>query len=197
MKSWYLVYTKPNAEYVAARFLLRKGFEVFLPEVKSPRPRRGRTVVPLFPSYVFVRLDMECVALREIYGTPGVRTLVKFDGKPAIVPEEVIAYLQERVAEINRLGGLPTHTFRPGQRVYIRSGPFAGLEAIFEGPMSPSERVWVLLHVLGALNRVNLPVEHLAPMPPAGAPQPKKRLPRRTRGRGRRIRGAPSLDEIP
>lgn len=196
MASWYLVYTKANAEYVAAHSLECKGYEVYLPKVKSPRPRRGETTIPLFPSYVFVRLELDQLITRDLYNTPGVRTLVKFDGKPALVPDEIIAYIRQRVEQINEVGGLATHTFRPGQKVYIRSGPFEGLEAIFEGPLGPSERVWVLLHVLGALNRVQLPVEALAPLPTA-APRPKKRLPRRTRGRGRRIRGAPSLDEIP
>ncbi len=194
-RRWYVLYTKPNAEYMAARALMQQGFETFLPVVKTPQPRRGYETVPLFPSYVFIYVDLNRALIRRIHESPGVRTIVKFDNKPAQVPEAIIAYIRQRVEEINGRGGLPNHNFQPGDRVYIRSGPLAGLEAIFTGPLGPAERVQVLIYILGALNRAEVPVECLEPLAGPGGmalPPVKRRLPRRTRGRGRRIRNAPA-----
>ncbi len=188
MKRWYVLYTSPNAEYAAHIYLRRKGYDTFLPVVKSPRPRRGHETVPLFPSYLFVHLYMERLVMRDLYETPGVRGIVKFAGNPAVVPDEVINAIRERVEAINLAGGLPNHSFSPGDKVLITEGPLAGIEAIFDGPTGPAKRVRILLHILGALNRAEVPVEYLAPVG-SGAEivQPRKR-PRRTRGRGRRIR---------
>jgi len=195
MERWYVLYTKPNAEYAASRFLTQKGYQTYLPEVKTSHPRRGYDTVPLFPSYLFARFDWTRLVVQDIYQTPGVRTIVTFNHRPAVVPDEVIVYIQQRVEAINAVGGLPNHNFQPGDVVYIRSGPLAGLEAIFEGPMGPRERVWVLVHILGALNRAEVPVEVLEPAQGAAIAvgKGKRKLPRRTRGRGRRIRNAPPL----
>ena len=198
MDHWYVLYTKPNAEYAASHFLSQKGYETFLPVVKSPHPRRGYETVPLFPSYLFIRFDPNRLVIKDIYQTPGVRTLVKFDNRLAIVPDIVIEFIRKRVEAINEVGGLPNHNFKPGDLVYIRSGPLAGLEAIFEGPLGPRERVWVLVYILGALNRAEVPVEDLEPIVKAySGLRPKKKLPRRTRGRGRRIRNAPDFTPPP
>ncbi len=182
MRCWYAVYTQPNAEYRVAALLAQKGLEAFLPEIPSWRPRRGHRTEPLFPSYVFVRADWTCTPLTTVEWTPGVRRLVAFDGRPAVVPDSAIATIRRRLAE----GRWARAPFRPGERVRIVEGPLQGLEAIFEGPMAPAARVRVLLEFLGAVHRATVPVTALAPASPA---PPRPRPPRRTRGRKRWIRG--------
>jgi transcriptional antiterminator RfaH len=182
LRCWYAVYTKPNAEYRVARLLQLKGLEVFLPEIPSWKPRRGHRTEPLFPSYVFVRADWSAVPLTTVEWTPGVRRLVAFDGRPAVVPESAIALIRRRLAE----GAWARAPFRPGERVRIVEGPLQGLEAVFEGPMEPAARVRVLLEFLGRVHRAVVPVAALAPAAP---PAPRPRPPRRTRGRKRWIRG--------
>jgi len=192
--AWYVLYTKPNAEYRLARHLEERGIPVFFPTLRSPRPRRGHTSVPLFPSYLFFQVDMDTFDMRALRWAPGLRYIVKFDNKPAAVPNGVIEYLRRKVEEINAAGGLPTHSFKPGDRVIIRSGPMAGLQAIFTGPMKPAERVNVLLEFLGRLTRAQVPVEYLeladedeiARILYETPPRRKRR--RRTRGKGRVIR---------
>jgi transcriptional antiterminator RfaH len=48
---------------------------------------------------------------------------------------------------------------KPGDVVKINEGPFSGLEAIFEKKMKGSERVAVLLDILGRQTRLVLPGE--------------------------------------
>jgi hypothetical protein len=96
----------------------------------------------------------------------------------------VIVHLQERVRGLQAAGGLPSHHFRPGERVLITDGPLQGLEAVFQGPMRPSERVRVLIEFLGRLAEVEVPLESVERVPIGTRGHP----PRRTRGQGRVIR---------
>jgi transcriptional antiterminator RfaH len=119
--------------------------------------------------------------------TPGLRRVVAFGDRPVPLPDEVIDLIRRKLEGLNAGGGWPVHTFQPGETVRITDGPLQGLLAIFEGPSKPSERVRVLLTFLGQAKHVNLPAADLEKAPPeTGAPAPKR--PRRTRGRGRRIK---------
>jgi len=182
MKLWYVVHTKPQQEALAASMLEeRLSLTVFLPEVRR-RSRGHLRRTPLFPSYLFVEIDLENTEAHAVNTTPAVIRLVAFGGRPQPVSSRVIDALQARLAEIEEQGGLPQHPFRVGDRVRLKEGPLAGLEAIFVGPMRPAERVRVLLEFLGQEQEALVPVEDLE-----AAGGPAKR-PRRTRGKGRVIR---------
>lgn len=53
--------------------------------------------------------------------------MVDFSGKPTVVPDEVIDYIHEEVTEVESQGGL-----RKGEAVSVHSGPFKGVEGIFQ-----------------------------------------------------------------
>ena len=97
--------------------------------------------------------------------------VVSFGERPAIVPDEIIALVRKRLAAIEAAGGrfdrlttkLPGHGFQPGDRVRIRSGPFADFEAVFEQALKPAERAWVLIDFLGRMSKVRVAVEDLEP----------------------------------
>ena len=79
-----------------------EGFDVdlFCPMVKIDRGhRRGIREEALFPHYLFVRADILADNLPSLAYLPGVRTLVHFGGRPAVVPDAIIAQLQERLAQ--------------------------------------------------------------------------------------------------
>jgi len=181
---WYVLYTKPNAEYQVARALNERGIEVFLPTVKKRRRRRWQEC-PFFPCYLFARIDFERVGYSAVAWTPGLRRVVSFASKPAVVPEEAIEMIRQRLAEIEAQGGLPTHGFKPGDEVRFKAGPLRGLHGIFEGPMKPAERVRVLIRFLGQVNRAEVAVADLERVPQI---EKKRKRPRRTRGRGRTIK---------
>ena len=67
---------------------------------------------------------------------------------PAAVPEAVI-----RISRARETGGLidlpRPPKFRPGDRLRVVQGPFAGHVGLYAG-MKPHERVEVLLAILGA-----------------------------------------------
>lgn len=181
MEAWYALYTKPNAEAQVARALSARGFAAFLPLLPS---RPGSRARPLFPAYLFVRCDLSEVTLDALQWISGLRRIVGFGGRPAMVPDAAIALIEQGLREIEAAGGLPSHGFKPGDAVVIESGPLAGLRGIFQGPMRPAERVRILISFLGETNRAEVPIEALR----KGGEDDL--LPRRrgTRGRGRRIR---------
>jgi len=127
--NWYVAYTRANHEKRVAMQLEGRTVEYFLPFYKSVRQWKDRRVqleLPLFPSYVFVRLPLrDRLRVLEI---PGVVRLVGFDGHPAALSEQEIEALRESLASQLKLRPHPYLTV--GRRVRIKSGPLNGLKGI-------------------------------------------------------------------
>lgn len=185
---WYTFHTKPNAEYQVAQTLRQRGLEVFLPEVKAPRSRRRRKMKPFFPSYLFAKVDLKAIGISKLRWVPGLNRLVAFGDQPIPVPEEIIEYILDNLEALQAQGGLPTHNFKPGDTVRITSGPFEGMEAIFDQGTTSAERVQVLLEILGRASRMEIDPDQLETAADSDDSEPKR--PRRTRGHGRRISNA-------
>jgi transcriptional antiterminator RfaH len=157
---WYAVQVKRFEEQRVVHHLAMKPIPTFLPLVEAVR-RRGRglgtRLEPLFPGYLFVRIqpiDLDPSYWYTVRWTPGVRRILGTEETPVPVPCEVIRAIQEKVREFGfvRPGG----RFSAGARVRIRSGPLAGLEAVFNRPMSKDGRVQVLLELLGGVGRAEV-----------------------------------------
>lgn len=165
MKAWYAVYTKPQRETVAEVNLERQGFETYLPWITHPRRRRGKwldVTEPLFPRYLFARLDPAGQDIGPIRSTFGVTRLVTFGDRLRAVPETLIESL--RTAADARFGRhRPTNQlFEPGDRVVVMSGPLEGLSGLFQ-TTSGKDRVAILLDILGRTSQVVLRRDHIAP----------------------------------
>jgi transcriptional antiterminator RfaH len=159
---WYAIRTKVNREKDVERRLTNLALEVFLPWMRARRRIGSRfhsVLVPLFPGYVFCRLDMIASGKAARYA-PGVKDFLTFGARIAEVGEEIIGALRERcpggIAQIEPL------RLKAGDMVRINEGPFAGLEAIFQQSLKDSERVAVLLEILGRQTRLVLPSETIA-----------------------------------
>jgi len=156
---WYAIRTKVNREKDVDKRLSHLGLEVFLPWMRARRRVGSRfhwVLAPLFPGYVFCRLDMVLSGKAARY-SPGVKDFLTFGSRIAEVGESIIQALRERcpgdIAEIDPVNA------KPGDVVRINEGPFSGLEAVFEQKLRGSERVAVLLDILGRQTRIVLPSE--------------------------------------
>lgn len=161
--AWYALHVKPHKERfvfehlqtperipsLANASVVAGGLEVFFPavHVKPVNPRSAK-IRAYFPGYVFVRGDLEIFGDSAFDRIPGAHGLVRFGDLPAVVPDVLIRELRERLAEIEAAGGLVFDALKPGDRVRITTGPFAGYEAIFDMRLPGKERVQVLLSFL-------------------------------------------------
>ncbi len=155
-RSWYVIQTKTKKELEAKSYLSMKGVEVFSPTMEIVTARGGKMVSEqraLFPGYLFGRFN-----LLEDYSLVrwgrGVRKLVGFGAEPLPVADEVIELIRNRAQ-----GGelvKKACSFEPNELVRVRSGPMKDLLGVFERWVSDSERVRVLLNLVGYRPAVEL-----------------------------------------
>ena len=101
-KCWYLIYAKPRQEKTAVDNLLRQAYEVYFPQIRVTRNRnsvRKVTIEPLFPRYLFIRLDAHTDNWAPIRSTMGVTALVRFGGYAAAV-DDVVNNARPRFADV-------------------------------------------------------------------------------------------------
>ena len=163
MNRWYAVYTQPRSESKAFHHLGLQGFKTYYPrylKVRRHARRVERYASPLFPRYLFVSLDIERERWRAIGSTRGVGHLVCQGERPAPVPDDIIDAIVAR-EDISGLIALDERrSFTAGERVELVEGPLAERFGIFECA-ADSERVVILLNLLGRPVRVALPRESL------------------------------------
>lgn len=164
-RSWYLVYCKPRQETVARENLARQGYEIYLPFMHEVRRRQGKRVTliaPMFPRYLFIHLNNQTDNWAPIRSTLGVVSVVRFGRSAARVPDGLIDKLKSR-EDPQGVQILPVDQYKPGTRVRITQGSFAGYEGIFQAATG-HDRVMVLLDVLGRSARTTV---HSASVEPA------------------------------
>ena len=162
MLRWYVTYTRRAGEVIAESNLKRQGYEVYLPRLAQAVRRHGRwleQVVAFFPRCFFLRLNEGSQALGPVRSTVGVASFVSFGSSYANVPDQLIRVLQERSDAQSGLHRLEVPALpEPGTGVRISSGPFDGIERVFERE-SGDVRAVVLLNILGGHTRVHVPLE--------------------------------------
>lgn len=123
-KKWYVVYSKPRWEKKLYAKLLEAGLEAYCPlnKVKKKWSDRMKTVeVPLFTSYVFVRiLENEKSKVRE---TPGVVNFVYEEGKPAVIRDKEIEKIQRFLEEYHNVEAVSSEFYKD-QIVRVNEGIF-------------------------------------------------------------------------
>jgi len=128
-KNWYAVFTVPQNEKSAVRHLTQRDVESFLPTYESVRVWKNRQrvhlVLPLFPSYLFVRIARNERA--AVLGSPGVLRIVGNSHGPLAVPDRTIEFLRSDLC-LNKIE--PYSELVVGQKVRIRNGAMRGLQGV-------------------------------------------------------------------
>ena len=160
---WYVVNTQPHAENRVIRNLQRQGYRVFCPRLrKTVRHARKIKVslVPLFPSYVFVQIDICSQQWRSVSGTFGVARLIMQGELPQPVPPGIVEVLLDGAGSEGEMAW--TSPLNVGQAVRISEGPLSGLLATLE-QLDERGRVRVLLQLLGRAVSVSMHRDVLTP----------------------------------
>lgn len=123
---WFAVYTMPQSERAVCRMLDTRRIESFLPTFETVRiwKNRQRMCVqrPLFPSYVFVRINSRQRGM--VLGAAGALQIVGSAGGPLAIPDQEIEFLR---ADFQGRRVEPYLDLVVGSAVRIRSGPMQGL----------------------------------------------------------------------
>lgn len=185
-QKWYALFTKPKAEYKVAAALEQSGVEVYLPEIC--RKKSNKTIrSPFFPCYLFMSANLHELDVGLWKWASGLRNIVSYGDEPIHLSPEVVRHIQVKIEKLNnQIHKMSTPAFERGDSVRILHGPLKDMEAIFEGPTTPSKRVHVLLTILDQQRRIRLDVSDIEKSPSQEHRLGKR--PRRTRGRGRRIK---------
>ena len=186
-ESWYVIRTVPKSEHQAATEIRELGWEVFSPCTSSPDLRARRPQSALFPGYLFVKCPLTHENQLSVSRARHVAGWVHFEHTIIDVPDEIIRELQSRLEAMNRNHGAWTQ-FQAGQAVYVTSQLFEGLAEVADDSVSTQGRIRIFLEFMGRLVPAQVPWADLRPIE-IGSPQSLESSHRRTRGRGRWIRG--------
>jgi transcription antitermination factor NusG len=127
--NWYALYTCARHEKRVAEQIERRDVSCFLPlyhSVRRWKDRRKELDLALFPGYVFVQMSL--LNKLKVLEVPGVVRFVSFDGHPAVLPDEEIEALRNRL--IGNAKMEPHPYLRSGRKVRVHSGPLQGLEGV-------------------------------------------------------------------
>jgi len=165
-RNWYALFTRHQHEKSVAIALSNKSHEVYLPLYRSVRRWQDRAKalwLPLFPGYVFIREGMD--RQLQILTTPGVIHIVKWGGRPAIVPPSQLNAIRQI---IESCPSVETHPYlQSGDRVRVKTGSLMGLEGILTRKKGVA-RLVVSMEMLGRSAAVEidvLNVERIGPIP--------------------------------
>ncbi|MEL6829015.1 MAG: transcription termination/antitermination NusG family protein [Pseudomonadota bacterium] len=145
---WGAAQTQVNRENLAEMHLRKQGFECWCPRLQKT-VRSGRRSIeklkPLFPGYIFVRIQPQ-TRWRSIDGTIGVLRLVKAGGMPATLP---IGFVDKLRANIDEFGGVQfDDSIGEGDQVRVVSGAFDNwFGTVLHMP--DRDRVTLLLQMIG------------------------------------------------
>ena len=163
---WYAVHTHTRDEAKAMLHLRRQGFEVYLPQHLKRRRHARRTDwvhAPLFPRYLFVRMDSGSVRWRAINSTIGVSYLVCNGERPSPVPPGVVEEIFARTDD-DGMVQVSRNPLKKGTPVQITDGTFCDHVGLFECA-DDNERVFILLELMGRQVKVRIPAEAVSATP--------------------------------
>ena len=147
---WYAIHSKPNKEMQLWDQLLLHDLECYYPRLKvKPVNPRARKIRPYFPGYLFIHVDLKKVNVSAINWMPFTTGLISFDGKPFPIAEAIINSLRQRIGDLVDASAQLAENLNQGDVVVIQEGPLRGFDAIFDARLPGTDRVQLLLKLLG------------------------------------------------
>ena len=157
--NWFAVVTKPRQERIALENLQRQGFECFLPMAENPYQRRSKKqqkrIEPLFPRYLFLNAIADTQNLAPVRSTMGVISMVRFGTELAVIPEQIINAIKQRITPETGLIKIEAIEIEAGDKVKIFDGPLTGLNGIVQEKDS-NNRALLLMNLMGRPTKVQV-----------------------------------------
>lgn len=169
---WYLVQVVSNYEAKVKDELDNRVFadgeagiqEIFMPMTESVTKKGNKRTKPLFPGYIFVKVEMTDESWFIIRNTQYVTGIVGSSGqrtKPTPIPQSEINKMVDKARaeqeQKDKLGALNI-TFDVEDLVDIKSGTFAGNFGRVSGIDKEAGTVLVTIDFMGREQEVSLPI---------------------------------------
>jgi len=152
---WFVIHTKPRDEYRVKTHFEGMEIETLLPLCENfqySHGRMSRVINPLFPNYLFAKLNLEN-HYYKVKWTRGVNRILGVGNEPTPISDTVIWMLKNRMGDDDTVSLL--EDLKEGDLVQITSGPLKDLVGVFQRRSSSGERVRILLNLIG----VEVPVQ--------------------------------------
>lgn len=162
-EAWFALQVSQRHEQTVSMILENKGLTPYLPLRRRRLEWSDRTVerqTPLFPGYLFCRLDLG-KRLLPVLTTPGVVRILGLGRTPIPVSDEEIESIQQMAR--SGLDLEPCQIPKIGDRVRIRLGPLRGLEGTLVG-LKTRRRFVVSVQLLNRGVAVEIDAECASPI---------------------------------
>lgn len=158
---WFVCHTKPRCEKKFAALMQQEAFTHYLPLIQSVRrygTQKKTFTKPLFPGYVFTRIDPE--RKTRVYQQDLLVRALPVENEPVFLRqlEDVkVICSSGLVAAVHPL-------MTKGRHVRVVGGPLHGLEGYVDDPVNP-QGIVVSVDVLQQGLLVRLPLDRLQLLP--------------------------------
>jgi transcription antitermination factor NusG len=154
---WYVLHVKPRTEKQVVLHLKAHGYFYHLPvytHVRKVQRRKVRTEKPLFPGYVFTKLNPaeRIVMLKTNYI---VRTIFVKYPRPMIHQLRQISRASRKKPDFK-----PVNPYKTGELVRVAFGPFRGVEGYVKRE-GPKATLCLNVEILGAAVEMSVSIEDL------------------------------------
>lgn len=160
---WLVVNARPNQERIAVEHLKRQDFEPYCPMIgRLVRHARKSEIKarPLFPGYLFVKMDAGHRRWRAILSTIGVRQLVHFGDTLGRLDDSFVEGLRQ--CERDGLIVPPIERYTVGQDVEIKMPAFEGVIGKILA-IDEASRITVLIEMMRRSVKLKLTADNLVP----------------------------------
>jgi transcriptional antiterminator RfaH len=161
---WAVVNTHPHREHIALEHLQRQDFWAYCPLISRRRSHARRVTEvlrPLFPGYLFVKINPDMQRWRPLLSTQGVRSIVRCGEELSLLGDSFVQSLKAR--EIDGVIARPPSPYSIGQQVRLAGGAFDGLVATVIA-MHENDRLTVLMELLSRAVKVRIDERQISPV---------------------------------
>ncbi len=161
MTTWYIIRCMSQRErWLSNELHVSLGLECYVPierNVVTLRKKCIERLRPLIPGYVFV-CCIDSIPWSDVAEMRHVMGWLEIDGMPATVTDAEVERIREMVRQHNR-SLEDTMTFRVGDRVRAKDGPFASMEVLLRSVRGTQATIEV--HMLGSTREATITTDHL------------------------------------
>jgi len=155
---WRVITTGPHAEDLAQASIAALGFDAFLPKVAVPL-KQHCVLRPLFPGYLFARIDTSAPGWSAVYRARGVEAVLTGPGSamPGTLPDAALTAIRRHCdARQVVVADMRYDLIQAGVPVQITGGVLVDHRGVCL--WSSKDRVRLMLDVMGVVVTVKRPL---------------------------------------